>query len=334
MAKKSTKTAVLLINLGTPEAATAAALKPYLREFLSDRRVVDLNPLFWKTLLNLVILPFRSPRSAKRYAQVWMKEGSPLKVHTERLAERLSSTLEAEGNDIKVAIGMRYGQPSQVDVFKELHKEGYDQILVFPLYPQYSSSTTASVMDAVSTALSDMRSHPKFIFVRDYHDHPLYIRALAQSIRSHWKTHGELGEKGRLVLSFHGIPERYRDEGDIYPRQAEETARLLIQELSIDPQKVVFAYQSRFGKEEWVKPYTADTVASLGKSGIERIDVLCPCFHTDCLETLEEIGLELRDTFKNSGGRDFHYIPCLNESDDSLALVEAVVKENLKNFSE
>ena len=335
MTEKSPKTAVLLVNLGTPEAATASALKPYLKEFLSDRRVVDLNPFLWKTLLNLVILPFRGPQSAQRYAQIWMKEGSPLKVYTDRIARKLRERLKASaGPDIKVAVGMRYGKPSQVEVLKSLHLAGYDHILVLPLYPQYSSSTTASVMDAVSKALSEMRSQPKFFFVRDYHDHPLYIRALAESIRAHWKKHGELGERGRLVLSFHGIPERYRDEGDPYPKQAEETAHLLIQELGVEPNQVVFAYQSRFGKEEWVKPYTASAVAALARDGIDRIDVVCPGFHTDCLETLEEIGLELQEEFKGAGGSEFHYIPCLNDSSSSVDLLESIVRENLRSFSE
>ena len=255
MTEKSPKTAVLLINLGSPDEPTASALKPYLREFLSDRRVVDLNPIFWQTLLNLVILPRRSPKSAARYAQVWMKEGAPLKVYTDRIADKLRQRLREKAVDADVFVGMRYGNPSQVEVFKAIHNEhGFDRVLVLPLYPQYSSSTTASVSDAVSKAMQQMKSHPKVRFIRDYHTHPLYIKALADQIREHWAKVGPLGEKDRLMLSFHGMPVRYCREGDPYPKQVRATADLLIKELGADPTKVGLSYQSRFVKEEWLNP--------------------------------------------------------------------------------
>jgi ferrochelatase len=335
MTEKSPKTAVLLINLGSPDEPTASALKHYLREFLSDRRVVDLNPIFWQTLLNLVILPRRSPKSAARYAQVWMKEGAPLKVYTDRIADKLRQRLQEKAVDADVFVGMRYGNPSQVEVFKAIHNEhGFDRVLFLPLYPQYSSSTTASVSDAVSKAMQQMKSHPKVRFIRDYHTHPLYIKALADQIREHWAKVGPLGEKDRLMLSFHGMPVRYCREGDPYPKQVRATADLLIKELGADPTKVVLSYQSRFGKEEWLKPYSDDTVRELVGEGIERLDVICPGFHTDCLETIEEIGLELKETWQKAGGQSFHYIPCLNDSEASVSLVESIVEDELRHWPE
>lgn len=335
MTSQSKKTAVLLINLGSPDEPTAASLKRYLKEFLSDRRVVDLNPIFWKTLLNLVIIPRRSPRSAERYRKVWTKDGAPLKIYTDRIARLLQERLDESGCNAKVAVGMRYGQPSQITVFKDLHeKEGFDRIIVLPLYPQYASSTTASVSDALATALSRMRSHPEVRFIRDYHTHPLYIRALANSIKAHWSQHGELGEKGKLILSFHGMPIRYCDDGDPYPKQVKETAGLLIQQLGIEPEQVLLSYQSRFGKEEWLKPYTTDVIKDLARRGVERIDVVCPGFHTDCLETLEEIGIDLKNDWINAGGKEFHYIPCINDSEDSLALVEDLVRAEISTETE
>ena len=314
MTEKSPKTAVLLINLGSPDEPTASALKPYLREFLSDRRVVDLNPIFWQTLLNLVILPRRSPKSAARYAQVWMKEGAPLKVYTDRIADKLRQRLQEKAVDADVFVGMRYGNPSQVEVFKAIHNEhGFD---------------------AVSKAMQQMKSHPKVRFIRDYHTHPLYIKALADQIREHWAKVGPLGEKDRLMLSFHGMPVRYCREGDPYPKQVRATADLLIKELGADPTKVVLSYQSRFGKEEWLKPYSDDTVRELVGEGIERLDVICPGFHTDCLETIEEIGLELKETWQKAGGQSFHYIPCLNDSEASVSLVESIVEDELRHWPE
>ena len=335
MTEKSPKTAVLLINLGSPDEPTASALKPYLREFLSDRRVVDLNPIFWQTLLNLVILPRRSPKSAARYVQVWMKEGAPLKVYTDRIADKLRQRLQQKAVDADVFVGMRYGNPSQVEVFKTIHNEhGFDRVLVLPLYPQYSYSTTASVFDAVSKAMQQMKSHPKVRFIRDYHTHPLYIKALADQIRDQWAKVGPLGKKGRLMLSFHGMPVRYCEEGDPYPKQVRETTDLLIQELGVDPSKVVLSYQSRFGKEEWLKPYSDETTRHLAREGVERLDVICPGFHTDCLETIEEIGLELKETWLKAGGKVFHYIPCLNDSEASVSLVEKIVEEELLHWPE
>lgn len=335
MIDKSSKTAVLLINLGSPDEPTPSALKPYLREFLSDRRVVDLNPIFWQALLNLVILPCRSPKSAARYAQVWMKEGAPLKVYTDRIADKLRQRLQENGIDAEVFVGMRYGTPSQISVFKTIHNEyGFDRVLVLPLYPQYSSSTTASVSDALSAALQQMKSHPKVRFIRDYHRHPFYIKALAALVRAHWGKIGPLNEKGRLMLSFHGMPVRYCQTGDPYPKQVRETTDLLIQELGVDSSKVVLSYQSRFGKEEWLKPYSDETARQLAREGVERLDVICPGFHTDCLETIEEIGLELKETWLKAGGKDFHYIPCLNDSEASVSLVEKIVEEELLHWPE
>ena len=309
MTEKSPKNAVLLINLGSPDEPTASALKPYLREFLSDRRVVDLNPIFWLTLLNLVILPRRSPKSAARYAQVWMKEGAPLKVYTDRIADKLRQRLQEKAIDADVFVGMRYGNPSQVEVFKTIHNEhGFDRVLLLPLYPQYSSSTTASVSDAVSKAMQQMKSHPKVRFIRDYHTHPLYIKALADQIRE------LVSGKDRLLRSSE--PAYRGRRASIGPScQADRP-------LPIDRE---------FDRP---MPYSDETARHLAREGVERLDVICPGFHTDCLETIEEIGLELKETWLKAGGKVFHYIPCLNDSEASVSLVEKIVEEELLHWPE
>ena len=322
----SEKTAVLLVNLGSPEAPTARALRPYLKEFLSDRRVVDVNPLLWAVILRCIIVPFRSPKSAERYASVWTDRGSPLAVYTQDLAEQLSVSLAQSGTPMRVAFAMRYGKPSQDEVFRSLHeREGYDRIIVIPLYPQYSATTTASVMDGLTESLRGMRSQPKLQFVRDYHDNPAYINAVADSIRNLWQQKGPLGRNDLLVLSFHGMPKRFCELGDPYEQQARRTADFIREELGVTEDQAPMVFQSRFGKEEWLQPYLSDALLQYAHRGVERVDVICPGFAADCLETLEEVGEEGRATFLEAGGKEFNFIPCLNATEGGVQIIKDLV---------
>jgi ferrochelatase len=321
------KTGVLLINLGTPEAPTAAALRRYLREFLSDPRVVEIPRPLWWLFLNLFILPTRPRQSAQRYAQIWMSDGSPLKVHTERQARMLRGYL---GERIKVPLAveyaMRYGQPSVAATLARLRQQGCDRILLLPLYPQYAASTTATALDAVGAAFARMRNQPALRSVRHFHDHPGYIGALAQNINDYWVKHGR---PDQLVMSFHGVPRYTLDQGDPYHCECHKTARLLAAALHLTPQQHLVTFQSRFGRAEWLKPYTAEVLKDLGKQKLGRVDVVCPGFVSDCLETLEEIALEGKTIFLNAGGKDYHYIPCLNERDDWIHALTDIVAKNL-----
>ena len=305
------KTAVLLVNLGTPEAPTAAALRPYLKEFLSDPRVVEIPRALWWLILHAVILPFRSGQSAKKYAAIWTPDGSPLKVHTEKQAKLLRGYLGQRGHQVEVAYAMRYGKPGIADVLGQLKAAGAERILVLPAYPQYSGTTTAAIHDAVFAHLARVRNLPELRFVRGYHGHAGYIDALAATVMSYWETHGR---PGKLVMSFHGVPKRTLDLGDPYFHECRETARLLANRLGLEEGGYLLSFQSRFGKAEWLQPYTAPSVKKLAQEGVKRIDVVCPGFTGDCLETLEEIAMEVRAEFLTGGGKDFHYIPCLNES--------------------
>lgn len=327
---KPSRTGVLLVNLGTPEAPTAAAVRPYLRQFLSDPRVVEIPSLVWWPILNGIILNTRPKKSAAKYASIWMEEGSPLKVHTERQSKLLAGYLTHQGvTDIRVDWAMRYGMPSIPDVLKRMKEEGCARILVVPLYPQYAASTTASVMDELAHALVHWRNLPEIRYVRNFHDHTGYIRALAQSVRDHWMKNGE-GDK--LVMSFHGVPRRSLDLGDPYHCECHTTARLLANELGLADDRWQLTFQSRFGKAEWLKPYTQPTLEALARQGTRRVDVLCPGFPADCLETLEEIAMECRHAFLAAGGETFSYIPCLNERHDWIAALTDIVQAHLGNW--
>lgn len=308
----SSKTAVLLINLGTPDAPTAAAVRPYLKEFLSDPRVVEIPRLIWWFILNLIILPFRSGKSAKKYASIWTNDGSPLKVHTEKQARLLRGYLGARGHEVRVEYAMRYGSPSVPEVLRTLKAEGCDRILVLPAYPQYSATTTASIFDAVFKHYAQERNVPELRFIKHYHDHEGYIRALQKSVLAHWDMSGR---PEKLVMSFHGVPKRSLLLGDPYHCECHKTARLLATELGLTEDQYLVTFQSRFGKAEWLQPYTAPTLKKLAKEGLKRVDVICPGFTSDCLETLEEIAIEVRHDFLQAGGQDFNYIACLNEDD-------------------
>lgn len=300
-----TKTGILLANLGTPDAPTPGAVKRYLRQFLSDKRVVDTSRLLWWPLLRGVILPIRSPRVAKLYQSVWMEEGSPLMVYSRRQQQALAARLP----DTPVALGMSYGSPSLASAVDDLLAQGVEHIVVLPLYPQYSCSTVAAVWDELARILAKKRAIPGISFIRDYAEHPDYIHALAASVRASFAVHGE---PDLLLLSYHGIPQRYANQGDDYPQRCRDTTRELVSALGLPPERVMMTFQSRFGREPWLTPYTDETLKMLGEKGTKHIQVLCPGFAADCLETLEEIAVQNREIFLESGGKQYEYIPALN----------------------
>ena len=303
------KTAVVLCNLGTPDAPTPAALRTYLAEFLGDHRVVEIPKPIWWLILHGIILRVRPAKSAAKYASIWMAEGSPLKVWTERQARALQDRLQAQGHQVMVRYAMRYGSPSIASQMDELKSEGVTRVLVLPAYPQYSATTTASVFDAFYTWAHQVRLIPELRFVNKYHDHPGYIAALAARIQANWAL---LGRPDKLVMSFHGVPERTLQLGDPYHCECLKTARLLAQALGLEKHQYKATFQSRFGKAKWLEPYTEPTLIEMAQDGVKRVDVVCPGFTSDCLETLEEIAQEAREAFLSNGGQAFHYIPCLN----------------------
>jgi len=322
---------ILLVNLGTPEAPTREAVRAYLREFLSDPHVVEIPRLFWWPILHLFILTTRPARSAERYAQIWSKDGSPLKVHTERQAVLLRGYLgERLKYPMVIDYAMRYGKPSIEERLDELKAQNCDRVLLVPLYPQYSASTTATAHAAALRHLARMRNMPALRTVRHFHDHPGYLNALAQMIRDYWVHNGR---PARLVMSFHGVPRFTLERGDPYHCECQKTARLLAEALALRPEQYRISFQSRFGRAEWLRPYTADVLAELGKQRVERVDVVCPGFVSDCLETLEEIAIEGKTTFLQAGGGEFHYIPCLNERDDWIQTLTDIVLKHLLGWT-
>lgn len=328
-------TAILLVNLGTPDAPTAPALRRYLGQFLWDPRVVEIPRPVWWFILNGVILNTRPKKSAEKYAAIWTPEGSPLMVHTARQAKLLKGLLGARGRgELRVDYAMRYGQPGVGDKLGELQAAGVTRILVVPLYPQFAASTSASTMDAVGQWMQTRRNLPEIAFVRDYHDHPGYIDALAASVREHWQAHGRPGEKDRVVLSFHGLPQRCVELGDPYQAECLHTGRLLRARLGLSDDQCLITFQSRFGPAKWLQPYTQPTLEELARQGTERVDILCPGFAADCLETLEEIALECKTAFLGAGGKTFHYIPCLNERDDWIAALADIALSRLPPASD
>jgi protoporphyrin/coproporphyrin ferrochelatase len=307
----SSTTAILLCNLGTPDAPTAPALRRYLAEFLSDPRVVEIPRPVWWLILHGIILRLRPKKSAAKYASIWTPEGSPLKVWTQKQALMLRGYLATRGHTVEVRYAMRYGNPSIASQLDQLKADGATRILILPAYPQYSGTTTASVFDAVYSWAARIRRIPEFRFVNNYHDDPGYINALADRIRTHWRHYGQAGQ---LVMSFHGVPERTLKLGDPYHCECHKTARLLAEKLGLGKDRYKVTFQSRFGKAKWLEPYTEPTLIKMAQAGIQRVDVVCPGFTGDCLETLEEIAMEARHAFLQAGGKEFHYIECLNDS--------------------
>jgi len=329
VASATPRAAVLLCNLGTPEEPTPPALRRYLAEFLSDPRVVEIPRLLWWLILHGIILRVRPAKSAAKYARIWMAEGSPLKVWTEKQAKLLEGYLGQRGHRVAVRPAMRYGSPAIGKVLTELKASGVERVLVLPLYPQYSGPTTASVVDAVATWAQRTRSIPELRFVSRYHDDPGYIGALAQRVTDHWMVHGR---PDRLVMSFHGVPERTLHLGDPYHCECRTTARLLAEHLQLKPEQWIVTFQSRFGKAKWLQPYTEPTLRALAAQGVGRVDLICPGFVTDCLETLEEIGIEARLAFLEAGGREFEYIACLNDQHEWIAALTAIALRHLQGW--
>jgi len=326
------RTAILLINLGTPEAPTRAAVRRYLKEFLSDPRVVEIPRLVWWLILNGIILNLRPAKSAAKYAQIWDRDGSPLMVHTARQATLLRGYLGAQGRPgLVVEFAMRYGAPSIDSVLARLKQQRCERILLLPLYPQYAASTTATALDAVSDYFRRTRNIPELRMVRHFHDHPGYIAALADSVRRHWAQHGR---PDKLLMSFHGLPRYTLERGDPYHCECQKTARLLAEALALAPEQYQLTFQSRFGRAEWLQPYTAATLAQWGKQGMRRVDVICPGFVADCLETLEEIGIEGKAEFLNAGGKEFHAIACLNESDAWIQALAQIALAHVHDWGE
>jgi ferrochelatase len=328
-AKAASATAVLYCNLGTPDAPTAAALRPYLAQFLSDHRVIEIPKALWWFILHGIILRVRPKKSAAKYASIWTEQGSPLKVWTEAQAAALAATLQTRGHEVSVRYAMRYGNPSIASQLAALKAEGATRILVLPAYPQYSGTSTASVFDAVYSWAARVRRIPELRFVNNYHDHPGYIAALAARVRAHWAAQGRAD---KLVMSFHGVPERTLHLGDPYHCECHKTARLLAEQLGLAKDQYVVTFQSRFGKAKWLEPYTEPTLVALAQAGTGSVDVMCPGFTGDCLETLEEINMEAREAFLHAGGKSFSYIACLNDSPDWLHALGDIAEQHLAGW--
>ncbi|MCW8090766.1 ferrochelatase [Alteromonas sp. ASW11-130] len=328
--KQNDKIGVLITNLGTPDEPTPKALKRYLKQFLSDPRVVEVPKLIWWTVLNGIILNIRPRRSAKAYRTVWTNEGSPLLTITQQQTAALRLKLiEKYGDNIVVDFAMRYGSPAIDVVTNKMLDQGVRKLIVLPLYPQYCASTTGSTFDAIASLFTRRRWLPDFRFINAYHDHPSYIEALATSVRQHWEKHGKAD---KLIFSFHGIPKRYLTNGDPYFCHCHKTSRLLAASLGINEQQYETTFQSRFGREEWLQPYTDFRLKALPGEGIKSIQVVCPGFSADCLETLEEIAVENRDYFMEAGGKRYEYIPALNAHANHIAALTTIIEQNIQGW--
>lgn len=326
------KAGILLTNLGSPDAPTPSAVRRYLKEFLWDPRVVEMSRPLWWLILNLVILNIRPRISAALYKKIWKDKGSPLVLNSQEQAEKLRATLERRyPGRTEVALGMRYGNPSIESALETLRNSGVKKLFVLPLYPQYSATTTASTFDAVSRVLKTWRWLPELHFVTHYHDDEKYIQALAASVKEHWQQYGR---SEYLVLSFHGLPKRCLTAGDPYHCECHATSRLLAEALELKDSEWQTTFQSRVGREQWLKPYTDETLRSLPAKGIKKIDVICPGFSADCLETLEEIAMTNREEFINAGGEEYEYISALNASDPHINMIENLIHQHTQGWPE
>lgn len=323
-------TGILLTNVGSPAAPTAGAVRPYLRQFLSDPRVIEYPRWYWLPILNAIILAVRPRRSARLYSNVWTDAGSPLLSNLRKQGAALQTLLaERTGVTLPVAVGMSYGSPSIEEALRQLDQQGVRRLLVFPLFPQYSATTTGASLDALFAVLKGWRWLPELRTINHYHDHPGYIEALAQSIEAHWAEHGQAE---RLLLSYHGIPRSYFDSGDPYFCECQKTTRLLAERLQLAPERYGMAFQSRFGPDEWLKPYTDETLEAWGHAGVRSVQALCPGFSGDCLETTDEIGREGKESFLEAGGERYEYIPALNDRPDHIALLADLVQQHLQGW--
>lgn len=314
-------TGILLVNLGTPAAPTPTAVRDYLAEFLSDPRVIEIPPLAWKPILHGIILRTRPKKSAALYQQIWTDEGSPLLAISQRQQQAIQQQL---GKNITVKLAMRYGSPSIKNALQELRDEKVGRIIVLPLYPQYAGATTGSVFDAVTRELQRWRWVPELQFINGYFNHPLYIEALAQSVKEHIAAHGM---PHKFIFSYHGTPKRSLDLGDPYYCFCMKTTRLVAEKLGLDQDSYVTTFQSRFGYAEWLKPYTDVTLKKLPKAGVKHVAILSPAFSVDCLETLQELADETREIFMHAGGESYHYIPALNDREDHIQALVEIIKE-------
>jgi protoporphyrin/coproporphyrin ferrochelatase len=323
-------TGVVLVNLGTPEQADAPSLRRYLKQFLSDDRVVEIPGAIWWLILNGIILRVRPRKSAEKYAAVWTDEGSPLRVHADRQVKLLRGWMVAQGqSQVTVHGAMRYGNPSIGDTLQQMKAEGYTRILLLPMYPQGASSTTGSVIDEMARALLRWRNVPSLRYLRSFADDEGYIAALAASVREHWARNGR-AEK--LVMSFHGVPHFHLQKGDPYHCECHKTGRLLGEALGLNREQYLVTFQSRFGRARWLEPYTQPTLEKMARDGVKSVDVMCPGFVADCLETLEEIAMENRDAFIGCGGTSFNYIPCLNERADWIDTLGSLTRRELGHW--
>lgn len=322
---------VLVVNLGTPDAPSYFAVQRYLREFLGDRRVIDTARFIWLPLLYGVVLPFRPLRTARNYRKVWLPEGSPLAVYSQRLAAKTNDLLQSRlGGDVRVALGMSYGNPSIASAVDSLARQNAKKLLVLPLYPQYCSSTTGSVFDVTTRALRRWRWLPEIRFINGYHDDPRYIAELAASIEAHWQR---VGERSHLLLSYHGIPASYVTEGDPYQAQAEATTKAVVARLGLTAGQWSHCYQSRFGRVAWLQPYTVDTLEALAGQGVRKLTVVSPSFAVDCLETLEEVAVEYRDKFLELGGQSLTLVPALNDGDGHAEVLASIIQRHLSGWA-
>lgn len=325
--EKKLKTGVLITNLGTPDAPTAPALRRYLKEFLSDPRVVEIPRLIWLMILHGIILRIRPAKSAKLYESIWTDEGSPLLAISNKQTAKLKQRLYNDfGENVSVEVGMRYGNPSMSSALQKLQQRGVNNIVVLPLYPQFAGPTTASAFDALVKEVKTWRWIPSIHFISSYHDHPLYIKSLANSINEHFEQHGK---PEKLVLSYHGMPKLFHENGDPYYCFCAKTTRLLAEALNLAEDDYMMTFQSRFGKAEWLKPYTDESLEELAKSGTKHIAVASPAFSADCLETLEELVEENKEVFTEAGGESYHYIPALNDRDDHIDVMIDLIKPHI-----
>jgi ferrochelatase len=327
------KPAVLLVNLGTPDAPTPPAVRRYLREFLSDPRVVEIPRVVWWLILNLIVLPIRASKSAAKYRLVWMTEGSPLRVWTEKQALLMRGLSGSRGRTYRVDYAMRYGNPSIAAALDRLVAAGCDRILVLPMYPQYSATTTASTFDAIAAWSARRRDLPEFRFVKDFHDDDGYVGAVAKRIVDARQRAGvAVDPAAKLVMSFHGLPERNTRLGDPYAIQCRVTAEKVAQKLGLAADQWVATFQSRFGRAAWLRPYTVEVLAQLGAAKLANVVVACPGFPADCLETLEEIGIEGKQTFVDAGGGAYHVVPCLDDDPAWIAALTALAERHLAGW--
>ena len=323
------KTGILLTNLGTPDAPTAKAVKPYLKEFLSDPRVIELPKFFWQIILRGIILQIRPRRSAKIYKSVWTKEGSPLLQISEKQINFLKKELNVSYPNTVFVLAMRYGNPSIENALKELRRKQVRRLLVFPLYPQYCAATTASTFDAVTNVLQKTRWIPELRFINQYFEEEAYIKALAHSIQQFWNKNGK---PQKIVFSYHGIPKKYHTQGDPYHCFCLKTTRLVKEYMQLSDEEVLTTFQSRFGRQEWLQPYTSQTLKELPSQGIKKINIISPGFSADCLETLEELEVENREYFEKAGGEDYHYIPCLNDNSMHIDMMEHLINKHTQGW--